>query len=217
MEKDRNIYILLVSIYLLKVSNMVLTKNEKKVLRFLATSIGKTQSMNEIGKECGVTSGGAFKILTKLEKEGVVQSTPIANLKSYRLDFNGEKTESVLHIAFVPDKLEGRTKLRAEDLSPLKDCTRICAIFGSYTTTKPNPNDLDVMFILEKKDFDAYKHALKKAKDVIPIKIQDMIQTSGDLEENLRKGDPVISEIVRSGIILWGFDPLVQVIKNACK
>lgn len=196
---------------------MVLTTNEKKVLRFLAASVGKTQSMNEVGKGCGVTSGGAFKILTKLEKEGVVRATPIANLKSYRLDFHGENTESVLHIAFVPEKLEGRIKLRAQDLRPLKSCTRICAIFGSYTTTKPNPNDLDIMFVLEKKEFSAYKHALKQAKDIIPIKIQDMIQTTEDLEENLKKGDPVISEIVSRGIVLWGFDALVKVIKNASK
>ncbi|MEK6960904.1 MAG: hypothetical protein AABX47_07050 [Nanoarchaeota archaeon] len=196
---------------------MILTKNEKRVLRFLAASVGKTQSMNEIGKGCGVTSGGAFKILTKLEKEGVVQATPIANLKAYKLDFDGENTESVLHIAFVPEKLEGRLKLRAQDLRPLKDCTKICAIFGSYTTTNPNPNDLDIMLVLEKKDFSAYKHALKKAKDIIPIKIQDIVQTTEDLEENLRKGDPVISEIVSSGIVLWGFDALVQVIKNASR
>lgn len=196
---------------------MVLTKNEKKILRFLAASTGKKQSMNEVGKACGVTSGGTFKILTKLEKEGIVQATRIANVKAYKLDFRGENTESVLHIALVPGKLEGRAKLRAQDLERLRDCTKVCAIFGSYITPKPNPSDLDVLFVFEKKDFDAYNDALEKVKDIIPIKIQDVIQTVEDLEDNLRKGDPVITGIVRNGIFLWGFDVLVQVIKNASK
>ncbi len=196
---------------------MILTKNEKKILRFLVASTGKNQSMNDVGKACNVTSGGAFKILTKLEKEGVLQATHISNIKAYKLNFESEKTENVLRLAFIPDNLEGRVKFRAEDLKPLRTTTQACVLFGSYTTTKEKPGDLDVLFVLEKKNFKAYKQALTKAKDLIPIKVQDVIQTIEDLEQNLKKGDPIIVGVLRNGIMLWGFDVLVQVIKNASK
>jgi len=194
---------------------MILTLNEKCMLRLLATTIGKNMSMNEIGKECGVTSGGAYKILTKLEKEGVLKATPIANIKSYKLDFKNEKTARVLELALMPEALERRVKLRAEDMIQLKAVTKACVLFGSYITTKKEPRDLDVFFVLERKNFEAYKQALSKVQDITPVKIQDVVQTTDDVLQNLKKSDPIVVAALREGIALWGFDVLVQVIKNA--
>ena len=195
---------------------MILTTKEKRVLRFLATSM-QDFSINDLAKACKLAPSGAHKVLKKLEKEGVVKAKSIANIRSYKLDFQGDNTESVLHMAFVPGELEGRVKLRSQDLKPLKDTTRVCIIFGSYITVKQNPSDLDLLFILEKTNFETYKHALAKAKDLMPIKIQDVIQTTEDLEQNLKKGDPVIIGVLRTGVVLWGFDVLVRVIKNVSK
>ncbi|MDP3640217.1 MAG: helix-turn-helix domain-containing protein [Nanoarchaeota archaeon] len=192
---------------------MILTKKEKRVLRFLATT-SRDFSINDLAKACMLAPSGAHKILKKLEKESVVKAKNIANLVSYKLDFKGNSTESVLHIAFVPEELEGRIKLRAQDLKLLKDSTQACILFGSYITAKEKPGDLDLLFILEKKNFKAYKQSLAKAKDLIPIKTQEVIQTREDVEQNLKKCDPVIVGILRDGIVLWGFDVLVQVIKD---
>ena len=193
---------------------MILTTKEKRVLRFLATSL-QDFSINDLAKACKLAPSGAHKVLKKLEKEGVVKAKSIANILSYKLDFRGDNTESVLHMAFVPEKLEGLMKLRAQDLKPLKESTQACIIFGSYTTEKQNPSDFDVLFVFEKANFELYKQTLAKAKDIIPIKVQDVIQTTYDLVQNLKKGDPVIIGVLRNGVVLWGFDVLVQVIKNA--
>src|SRR3972149_4300712 len=108
---------------------MTVTTNQRTVIRFLATGIGKDRSMNDVARECKL----------------------------------------------APDALEGRVKLRAEDLQRLKSTTKVCILFGSYITAKEKPGDLDVLFILEKTNFEAYKQSLAKAKDLIPIKIQDVI------------------------------------------
>ena len=88
---------------------MILTANEKRMLRLLATT-GKPQSMNQLGKACGVSSGGAYKILTKLEKEGVLKATAIANLKAYKLYF-GEYVHSTIK----------SKSLRLSSLKPQRD------------------------------------------------------------------------------------------------
>ena len=49
---------------------MILTVNEKKLLRLLAVSI-KEQSINEIAQKCELTPNGAYKILKKLEQEEI--------------------------------------------------------------------------------------------------------------------------------------------------
>ncbi|MBS3176403.1 hypothetical protein J4457_04150 [Candidatus Woesearchaeota archaeon] len=196
---------------------MILTANEKCVLRFLAVSITKEMSMNDVGRACGVSSGGAFKILTKLEKEGVLKAKSISNIKIYSLDFQNEKTARVLELALIPDSFEERVKLRMEDLKLLKTLTEACILFGSYVTTKKKPGDLDVLFVLDRKNFGAYKQTLVKVQDITPVKIHDVVQTTLDLEQNLKKNDMIIIPALKNGIVLWGFDILVQVIKNACR
>lgn len=193
---------------------MVLTMNEKYVLRFLIVSTGKDYSINDVAKACKLTPNGAYKLLTKLEREGILKAKPIANIKSYKLNFESEKTVKVLELALMPDAIEGRMKLRADDLKPLKAITKACILFGSYITNKKEPGDLDVLFIVEKKDFTAYKKTLLKVQDITPIKIQDIVQTTEDIDKNLRKEDPIIVVSLRDGIVLWGFDTLVEVIKN---
>ncbi len=196
---------------------MVFTKNEKQVLRLLATSIGRDYSINDIAKACGITPNGTYKILKKLEMEGILKARHIANIKAYKLDFNCEKTERVLELALMPDALDGRVNLRAADLKPLRGVAQACVLFGSYITTKKAPGDLDVLFVLERADFEAYKRALSKIQDIAPVKIQDIVQTADDALQNLGKGDPVIVAALRKGIVLWGFGVLVQVMKNAGK
>lgn len=193
---------------------MILTKNEKRLLRLLAASISKDRSINDISRACSITPNGAYKVLVKLEKEGVLKVKSIANIKSYKLDFTNENTVRLLELAFMPDTLEGRAKSRAADLKPLKEVTQACILFGSYITAKKEPGDLDVLFVLKQKNFKAYKNMLAKIRDITPAKIQDVVQTSDDTLQNLKKEDPIIITALKDGIVLWGVDVLVQVIKN---
>ncbi len=195
---------------------MVLTKNQKKVLRLLAVSSNKDYSINNVAKFVNLAPNGAYKILKKFEKEGILIFKEIANIKSYRLNFENKNTVRVLELAFSV-ALEGRVKLRAEDLQSLKSVTKACVIFGSYITSKQKPSDLDVLFIVEKDVFEQYKKNLAKVQDITPITIQDVVQTSADLLQNLKNNDPVIFEALKNGVVLWGVEMIVRVIKNAYK
>lgn len=136
---------------------MILTENEKRVLRFLAAKPGMDYSINDVAKACGVTPNGAYKILRKLEKEGVLLAKQIANIKSYKPDFQNEKTARVYELAFMLDTLDDRVKLRLDDLKQLKAVTKACVLFGSYITTKQKPEDLDALFVVEKENFESYR------------------------------------------------------------
>ncbi len=195
---------------------MILTIKEKRLLRFLAIS-HDDYSINDLAKECDLTPSGCHKMLKKLEKEEIVKAKKIANIISYKLNFEGNNTKSILHLVFVPDTLEGRVKLRAQDLGPMKEYTTICILFGSYVTSKQHPSDLDILFVIKKSGYQKYKATLATVRDITPLKIQDVIQTAEDLEENFKKNDPVIIAAIRFGIVLWGFDALVEVIKDAHK
>lgn len=193
---------------------MVLTRNQKKVLRLLAISSNRDYSINGIAKAVKVAPNGAYKILKKFGKEEILTVKKIANIKSYKLNLKNENTVRLLELAFS-DVLEGRVKLRAEDFQSLRPITRASIVFGSYITSKQKPCDLDVLFILDKANFEQYKKTLAKVQDITPLKIHDVIQTNYDLLQNLKNNNPVIFEALKSGVVLWGAGMIVKVIRNA--
>lgn len=193
---------------------MILTHNEKTILRVLAVK-QEQYSLNSLAKVCKVSPAGAYKIVKKLETEGILHAKRVGNMKTFMLNFDSEKTARVLELAFIPEKLLGRIFQRAEDLKPLKEVTKVAIIFGSYITKKENPDDLDVLFVLEKENFEMYKQKLITVRNITPIKIQDIVQTEEDIIENLKKTDPVIVNALKEGIVLWGFDSITKVLKNA--
>lgn len=191
----------------------MLTDNEIKILRLLMTSFDRDYSINNIAKECNLSPNGALKILKKFEREDIFKTKKIANIISYKLNFENEKTANIVELALMPE-LKEKAKHRLEDFKELKEITKSCILFGSYISEKKESHDLDVLFILEKKNFKKYKKKLIEIKHVVPAEIHDVLQTEEDLKNNLLKKDNVILEILNKGIILWGQKTIVNVIKN---
>ncbi len=194
----------------------MLTKNENNVLRLIACSFGTHYSINQVAKECGLAPNGAYKILKKFEKEGILAPSKIANIKSYAMDFSSTKTAVIMELVLMPE-LEGRIKYRSDDLKELKEITKACIMFGSYIDLAKNPHDLDVLFVIDKKDYRKYKTKLDSVKHIMPAKIHDVIQTEEDLQNNIKKKDNVILSILRKGLVLWGQSFIIKVIENASK
>ncbi|MDD5192696.1 MAG: hypothetical protein PHH54_04235 [Candidatus Nanoarchaeia archaeon] len=194
----------------------MITNNERKVLKMLLYAFGESYSINRIAKECKLAPNGALKILRKFEKEGILDFENIGNMKSYSLNFEDEKTKNILRLALIPE-LKARLKYRAEDLKHLKEFTEACIIFGSYADLRKEPNDIDLFFIVKNKKFNDYKKESPLVYKTMPIKVHDILQTNKDVAENLKKKDKVIIEILKTGIILWGYDKIINIIENGYK
>ncbi|MBU0614528.1 MAG: hypothetical protein KJ601_00380 [Nanoarchaeota archaeon] len=191
----------------------MLTDNEIKILRLLMVKYKIDYSINEMARECSLTPNGALKILRKFEHEGILKVKKIGNIRSFELIFDNDKTEIILEYALIP-KLEGRLKNRVEDLKVLRETVKVCILFGSYIDLKKNPNDMDILCILDKTRFKEYKKKLSEAAQIMPVKIHDVVQTEDDLADNLCKSDTVIIEILKKGIVLWGQKELLKVIMH---
>ena len=194
----------------------MLTDNEKKVLKFIFTAFDEDYSINNIAKKCSLSPNGTAKILNKFEKQDILNPKNIANIKSYKLNFENEKTAIILELTLIP-KLEKKLKYRLDDLKELKEITNVCIIFGSYINMNKKPNDLDILFVLDKNNFEKYKNKLSHLCGIIPVKIHDVLQTEENLKQNIIQKDKIILDILKTGIILWGQKIIVGVIKDVYK
>lgn len=192
----------------------MLTNNERKVLRLLLASPLEHFSVNQIARMCKLSPNGAYKILKKFELEGILNPVSIANIISYKLDFENPKTQRVLELALSPKQLSSRIKQRMEDLKPLKAAALACILFGSYATAKTLPNDLDVLFILDRKNYEKYSKLLNEIRAICPTKIHDVIQTKADFSTSIKDKNAAVISTVKEGIILWGEEIIVEVVKN---
>ena len=195
----------------------MITNNEKKVLRFLLANFNSDYSINEIAKKCGLAPNGAYEILKKFEQRDILIPKKIASSKSYKINFDSIEANKLLELSLIPDYKELKIKYRYNDLNPLENTTSLCIMFGSYITKKEKPNDIDILFVIEKDNYKKYSGALEKVKRVLPLKLHDVIQTEEDLTKNIKKEEKLIMEVISEGIVLWGHEFLIRVIKNAVK
>ena len=114
----------------------------------------------------------------------------------------------------VQNELNTYSKVQAEDLEKLKDVASSCVLFGSVLKKGREARDIDVMIILEKKDFKKVYKILEEIRSISPKKIHDVMQTKEDLAKNIRKSDEVVLDIIKTGKILWGSEIIVEAIKN---
>lgn len=191
----------------------MITENEKKVLRLILTAFGSDYSINNIAKECGLTPNGAYKILKKFENEGILKYKKIANIKSYKINFDNEKTTKILELVLMQDT-KGRIEYRTKDLESLRKITKVGILFGSYITAKKEPNDLDILFVFERANYKEYKKRLAGIKEITPVKIHDIIQTEEDLATNIKEKNKAVLNALKNGIVLWGQETMVRVIKD---
>ena len=194
----------------------MLTENGKKVLKLLLMKFDDEYSVNEIARICSLAPNGALKILKKFEKEGILKKKKIANIISYSINFNNEKTKNILELSLISE-LKGRLKFRKEDLEPIKKTTIFCIVFGSYTDIKKEPNDIDVLFVIDKSKFKEYKKKTLEIFKTIPVKVHDVIQTKIDFQENIHKKNKVIINALKSGVIFWGYKKIIEFIEDEYK
>ena len=195
----------------------MITNNEKKILKFLLAHFSSDYSINEIAKKCDLAPNGAYEILKKFEEKEILLPKKIANSKSYKINFNSIEANKLLELALIPDYKNSKIKYRYNDLKPLEDMASLCILFGSYITKKEKSNDIDILFVIKKSDYKKYSEVLEKVKRVLPLKLHDIIQTKEDLTKNIKKEEKLIIQALSEGIVLWGYEFLIKVVKNAVK
>ncbi len=180
-------------IYILGVYNHIpmvsLTENEARVVSFLLRNFGEDYNINRVARELKLSPRGAYKILKKLEKEGFLRSNKVGNNLLYKINFSQEHASELCQFVLAERKISPYVTVWINDLQPLKEITDMAILFGS---------------ILTKENIDQIKQK----------KIHHLIQTKEDLVKNIRRRDPAVLEEIKTGLVLWGRDVLVEAIKN---
>jgi len=208
-------YILEVNNYLLEVNNMVsLTENEAKSIEFLIRNFSKDYNINRLAKELNISPGGMFKILKKLEKQKFLTKKKAGNNVFYKINYSSQDAIDACIFALTEKKNTPYIKARIKDLERLRPQTELAILFGSILKKGREARDIDILLVFNKKKMKNIENVIDKINKIKSKKVHAVYQTRKDLIKNIKRQDTAILEEIRTGIILWGRDFLVEVIRD---
>src|SRR3989338_6129385 len=192
-----------------------LTENEAKIMDLLIRNFKERSSINEIGRRLKISHTGAHKILRKLEKIKIVKPKKKRKTKNYKANLDEEIGIKLAEFVLLENEFSNSyAKMYAEDLRKLKNVALSCILFGSVLKVGNEAKDIDALMIIEKKDYKKVSNKLKDIQQILTKRIHSIIMTTGDLSNNLKKGNEAMIDMLKYGQVLWGAEIIVEAIRH---
>lgn len=192
------------------------TKNEMKILLVLFKDLSNSYNANSISKIVGITPMGALKILKKMEKEQIVESKRLGKANFYKLNLKNPYTKTYLTFSLQreAEQAEPAIKRWVNELKSFNKFATIGILFGSAIQKPSTAKDIDLLLVFEKEQAKNIEEIIKEKNRINIKKIHAIKQTEQDLKENIKNKDKILLSILKRGIVLFGYEKIIEVIKN---
>jgi len=192
--------------------------NLTKIVEFIFRNIPNRFNVNQISRELKISVGSAYKILKSLEKKGILVSQKIGNGIYYVLNLDNKEAGSITELVLMESRNKSLSKnshasIYAKDLKDGEKLNKAIILFGSILESK-DAKDVDVLFIINKGKSKAVEDFCMKLSNLRPKRINPLLMTMADFKENIKKQDKVIADILKKGVILFGEDAVINILRG---
>ena len=164
-----------------------LSDNEFSVLNFLVRNFTEKLTIRNIAQRLNFSPAGVFNILKKLEKQNIVVGQKLGTGLFYSINFENKIAEHLAEIVLLHS--DEKIELNIEQLKQAN-----AAIFDEKTLLLITDN-LTVL-------------------DISIPNIEVLTKTEDEIIDLLRKKDSQLLQILKKGVVLFGEDKIVEIIKN---
>jgi predicted nucleotidyltransferase len=188
------------------------TNAEKQILLRIAMAIDKDYNSSNIAKELNLSRVGAFKALKELEKKGLVKGKRLGKAIFYKVPLSDEYARKNVEVLLME-----KARKYERWIDEFKDLSRyvdVIILFGSIIKDESKANDIDILLVFKKELNKKISFQIREKNEMLTKKIHPIKQTKNDLIRNIKKKDDVILSAIRNGVVLHGYDRLLEVIKN---
>ena len=165
-----------------------LSDNEFGVISFLVRNFTERLTIRNIAQRLGFSSAGVFNILKKLEKQGFVVGQKLGTGLFYSINFENKISEHLAAIVLLYSD-EKFDKIDVEKLREAKSA------------------------ILDKKSLLLITDNVT-VLDVVVQNLNVIAKTEDEVISLLRKKDADMLQLLKKGIVLFGEDSVVRIIKS---
>ena len=192
--------------------------NLTKIIEFLFRNIPNRFNVNQISRELKISVGSAYKILKSLEKKSVLVSLKIGNGIYYVLNLDNKEAENITELVLIESRNKSLSKnshasIYAKDFKDGEKLSKAIILFGSILERK-DTKDVDILFIIDKGKSKAVEDFCMKLSNLRPKRTNPLLMTMADFKENIKKQDKVIAGILKKGVILFGEDAVIDILRG---
>ena len=164
-----------------------LSDNEFSVLNFLVRNFAEKLTIRNIAQRLNFSPAGVFNILKKLEKNNIVVWEKLGTGLFYSINFENKVAEHLAAIVLLysDEKISMNIEQLKQAKAAIIDKKALLLITDNITTIDTAIPDVDVI-----------------------------IKTEDEIIDLLRKKDQQMFQLLRKGIVLFGEDKIVGIIKN---
>ena len=193
-----------------------ITKAEMQAILTLVKSPEIDYNANNLAKSIKLTSMGALKILKRLEKESILKSKKIGKASIYKIRTDDNYAKKYVSLIISREALHASPKIKRwiNELNKIKNADNII-LFGSILD-KEEPNDIDALFVTDKKRFSKLQKEIDEINKINIKKIHPVYQTEHDIIENIKKRHKPILNAIK-GIIIKGEENFIEVYNESRK
>jgi DNA-binding Lrp family transcriptional regulator len=188
-------------------------KNETRVLVAIFKDVATEHNANTLSKILGITRMGTLNILKKLEQQGILVSKKLGKVAYYRPDIKSDYARSYIRFALQKEAEQSipRVKRWVSELRKFESSAEIGILFGSVIS-KEKFDDVDVLLVFDDAKIRDVQKILEGINTINIKKVHLVKQKRNDFKENLARHDKVVLEILRTGMVLFGYDRLIGVV-----
>lgn len=186
-------------------------KKEQEILKLIFKDFLTLYNSRNISKIVNISHAGAFKILKKLEKRGLVKAKKIGKAIIYSINKENPLALKEVEIYLL---IESQDYNRwYEEFKDLKEKAAFVVLFGSVLKNEKDARDIDLLIVAEKGRLKDIKKILGKRQSLLNKKIHQILQTPEDFRNDIEKKNKILIEIIKTGIVLFGQDKFVSMLK----
>lgn len=193
-----------------------ITRSEIGIVLALVKSPEAAYNANSLSKVIGITPMGALKILKRLEHESIVKSRKTGKAIIYRINIEESYARKYVSLILVREAQYAAPKAKRwiDEVKKIKNAD-VAILFGSVLE-KPNPNDIDVLFITDQKRFPHLQREIRELNEINIKKVHPMYQTRSDIIKNIKNRDKPLLNAIK-GIVVFGEEKFLDIYNESRK
>lgn len=190
--------------------------SDESILRILLKDIAKKHTITSLSEEIKVGRSGIWKALKRLESKNLINLTPIGKGKTsaYEITLNWKNplVERTLAMILTKDALK-QEKWRY-NFKELENQVDFLILFGSILHSPKEANDIDILNLVDKKNFTKIDKIVRDVQITQNKKIHAIDVTKKELKEELNDKNKAYLDAFKRGIVLFGQEDFIKFIKN---
>ncbi len=193
-------------------SSIFATKEAEALLR-LFRNVETHYNAHSLSKELKLSSRGTLKLLKRLENQGLLISRTLGKATYYKPHLEDEYTRKLIELLLLGEAKVKASRYLFEFRDVLKHL-QIAVLFGSILRTPKKANDIDLLAVFWQAQWQSVHDATDEIQEFSIRPLHLIKQSPEDFRKNLQKGDKVILNVLRYGVVLKGHEDFVKAVSE---